>query len=116
MNPRWTVLLAYQAEQDFAEILQWTVRALGRHQAEIYGPILSRAIGALSEGPEVLGSKARDDIFPGIRTLHVARQGYKARHFIVFRRGTGQSIEVLRLLHDSMELARHLPDADLTEP
>jgi toxin ParE1/3/4 len=64
----------------------------------------------------VLGSKARDDIFPGVRTLHVARQGYNARHFIIFRGGAGQSIEVLRLLHDSMELARHLPDADLTEP
>jgi toxin ParE1/3/4 len=115
MNPRWTVLLAYQAEQDFAEILQWTVRAFGRTQAETYGQILGRAIEALSEGPEVPGSKARDYIFPGIRTLHVARQGYKARHLIVFRRGSGQSIEVLRLLHDSMELARHLPDAVLTD-
>ena len=115
MNPRWTVLLAYQAEQDFSEILQWTVRAFGRNQAEIYGRILIRAIETLSEGPEVLGSKARDDIFPGIRTLHVARQGYKARHFIVFRGGTGQSIEVLRLLHDSMELARHLTHTSLTD-
>lgn len=49
---------------------------------------------------------------PGIRTLHAARNGHKARHFVVFRVAEGQILEVLRLLHDSMDLARHLPRAE----
>lgn len=30
-----------------------------------------------------LGAKARDDIDPGIRTLHVTRQSRSGRHFVV---------------------------------
>lgn len=115
MSSRWTVLLAHQAEQDFAEILRWTTRRFGPEQARTYARTLSQAIEALSAGPEVLGSRARDDILPGIRTLHVARQGYTGRHFVVFRTGTGLTIEILRLLHDSMDLARHLPFGDLRQ-
>jgi len=112
MSHSWTVQLARQAEQDFAEILQWTVRTFGPAQAEIYAETLGLAIEALSEGPDVTGSKARDEIFPGIRTLHITRQGRKGRHFVVFRTGSGQMIEVLRLLHDSMDMTRHLPGVD----
>jgi len=41
--------------------------------------------------------------------LHVAPQGRKGRHLMVFRtHEQGGVIEVLRILHDSMDLARHL--------
>ena len=41
--------------------------------------------------------------------LHVAPQGRKGRHLMVFRtHEQGGVIEVLRILHDSMGLARHL--------
>ena len=48
-------------------------------------------------------------------TLHVARKGRKGRHFVVFRVARDPDhdvIEVLRLLHDSMDLQRHLPAVD----
>jgi toxin ParE1/3/4 len=70
------------------------------------------AIEALHGGPEVVGTKARDEIARGVRTLHVARQGRKGRHLVVFKAAEGQIVEVLRLLHDSMDLARHVPAAD----
>jgi toxin ParE1/3/4 len=35
--------------------------------------------------------------------------GRKGRHFVVFRMPDGQTIDVIRLLHDSMDLAKHLP-------
>ena len=50
-----------------------------------------------------------------IRTLHVARDGRKGRHFVMFRVGSidGRDvIDVLRLLHDSMDLERHLPPTE----
>ena len=109
MSHRWKVQLSRQAEHDFAEILQGTVRMFGPAQAEIYAETLGLAIEALSEGPDVLGSKARDEIFPGIRTLHVARQGRKGGHFVVFRTGSGQIIEVLTMWVDKRSASTEPP-------
>jgi toxin ParE1/3/4 len=36
--------------------------------------------------------------------------GRKGRHLVVFRMADAQAIDVIRLLHDSMDLAKHLPD------
>jgi len=109
MSVVWNVRLAAQAELDFFEIITWTIENFGERQAETYAETLTLAIEALHDGPEQLGAKARDDIGPGIRTLHVARQGRSGRHFVVFSEAKDQYIDVLRLLHDSMDLARHIP-------
>ena len=109
MSVVWKVRLSAHAELAFSEILTWTIENFGKHQAETYAETLTLAIEALHDGPEQLGAKARDDIGPGIRTLHVARQGRSGRHFVVFREAQDQYIDVLRLLHDSMDLARHIP-------
>ena len=106
MSALWKVRLAARAELDFSEIITWTIENFGERQARTYVETLSLAIEALHDGPEQLGAKARDDIGPGIRTLHVARQGRSGRHFVVFREAKDQYIDVLRLLHDSMDLAR----------
>jgi toxin ParE1/3/4 len=104
----WTVRLAAQAELDFVEILVWTVENFGKTQADIYAETLTLAIEALHDGPLLAGTHARDEIEPGIRTLHVARLGKKGRHFVVFRQTEDRCIDVLRLLHDGMDLARHI--------
>ena len=52
---------------------------------------------------------ARDEIIPGIRTLHVERHGRRGRHFLVYRAADGQTVEIGRILHDRMDLQRHLP-------
>ncbi|MFZ9407942.1 MAG: type II toxin-antitoxin system RelE/ParE family toxin [Burkholderiaceae bacterium] len=105
----WKVRLAEHAEVDFLDISAWTRQHFGERQAENYAETLSRAIEALLEGPEIPGAKVRDEIGPGIRTLHVARAGRSGRHFVVFRISGNDTIDVLRLLHDSMDLARHIP-------
>ena len=112
MSVAWKVRLAAQAESDFSEIITWTLENFGERQAETYAETLILAIEALHDGLEQLGAKARHDIGPGISTLHVARQGRSGRHFLVFREANDQYIDVLRLLHDSMDLARHIPPAN----
>ncbi len=112
MSVVWKVRLAAQAELDFSEIITWTIENFGEHQAETYAETLTLAIEALHDGLEQLGAKVRDDIGPGIRTLHVTRQGRSGRHFVVFSEAQNQYIDVLRLLHDSMDLARHVPPAN----
>lgn len=113
MSAVWRIRLAEQAEQDLFEIIAWTVENFGTRQAEMYAETLSLAIEALQEGgPDILGAIAREDIGLGCRTLHVARHERKGRHFVVFRTTPEQTIEVLRLLHDSMDLTRHLSSSN----
>jgi toxin ParE1/3/4 len=47
-------------------------------------------------------------------TLHVTRRGRKGRHVVLFRMEDMKNnvIEVLRILHDAMDFARHLPLPD----
>lgn len=112
MSRRWTVRLGRQAELDYVEILQWTTQTFGQAQARTYARTIALAIKALHDGPEIAGTAPCDEIAPGIRTLHVARLGRKGRHFVVFRVSSGQTIDVLRLLHDSMDLSRHVAAAN----
>ena len=107
---RWRVRLTATAEADFQQIVQWSIDRFGERQALVYAETLSLALEALSEGPDVNGATARDEILKGLFSLHVARKGRKGRHFVIFRiarDGPGDVIEVLRLLHDSMDLQRH---------
>jgi toxin ParE1/3/4 len=106
----WAVRLAEKAEHDLLDALVWTTDQFGALQADDYLETLTLALEALTDGPNIVGSKVRDDIGQGIRTLHVARLGRKGRHFVVFRIADAQTIDVIRLLHDSMDLAKHLPD------
>ena len=111
----WTVRLTAAAEVDFEEILRWTMAEFGDAQARIYAETLSAALNDLAAGPTVIGARKRDDILKGLFTLHVARKGRKGRHFVMFRVGSTPDrgvIEVLRLLHDAMDLQRHLPPAE----
>jgi toxin ParE1/3/4 len=84
MSLAWHIRLAGQAEKDLLDITRWTVENFGTRQAEHYAETIALAIEALHDGPEILGAKVRDDIGMEIRTLHVARQGRKGRHFIAF--------------------------------
>ncbi|WP_353238354.1 type II toxin-antitoxin system RelE/ParE family toxin [Limnohabitans sp.] len=110
MSAVWAVRLAEKAEHDLLDALVWTTDQFGALQADDYLETLTLALEALTDGPNIVGSKVRDDIELGIRTLHVARLGRKGRHLVVFRFADGQVIDVIRLLHDSMDLAKHLPD------
>lgn len=115
----WTVRLSATAEADFKDILRWTVANFGDAQARGYAETLSRALQDLTTGPDLFGVKRREDIGPDLATLHVARKGRNGRHFVAFRisAASGQHfIDVLRLLHDRMDLPRHLGPETNTAP
>ncbi|MBI4213673.1 MAG: type II toxin-antitoxin system RelE/ParE family toxin [Chloroflexi bacterium] len=110
MTEWWRVRLTKPAELDFAAILQWTIQNFGIRQARAYRHILREALAATRHGPDVPGSVPRADILEGCRTLHVPRPG---RHFLVYRAVSADTIEILRILHDAMDLSRHVrPDQD----
>lgn len=112
---RWTIRLTAAAEADFHEIVRWTSQQFGEVQAGAYAETLSAALTALLSGPTVADVRQRNDIVKGLFTLHVAREGRRGRYFLMFRIGHDQSrdvIDVLRFLHDAMDLQRHMPPTD----
>jgi toxin ParE1/3/4 len=103
----WTVRLTTTAESDYQSVIVWTLREFGDQQARIYADTLSAALASLTAGPTTVGAKERSEIGKGVFTLHVTRGGRKGRHFVLFRIGPDRRqrhIEVLRLLHDAMDL------------
>jgi toxin ParE1/3/4 len=110
-DQRWRVRLGAAAEVDFANILKWTTENFGARQSRVYRDTLVQAIGELANGPDAAGSKVRDDIMAGLRTLHIARRGRRGSHFLMYRAAPNSMIEIVRILHDSMDLQRHVPSA-----
>lgn len=104
--------VAGAAEADIEAIIAWTFQQLGDIQAGIYAETLSLAVQALFAGLAQPGIKARPEVGRRLFALHVARNGRKGRHFILFRADADpvrRQVDVLRILHDSMDLARHVP-------
>lgn len=109
MTGVWTVRLVAVSERDYQEVVKRSAQDFGPLKAEIYAETLELAIDALREkGLRTIGAKEREEIEPGIFTLHAARRKRKASHFLVFRVLEVQTIEILRILHDRMDLARHI--------
>nr|WP_295775542.1 type II toxin-antitoxin system RelE/ParE family toxin [Rhodoferax sp.] len=110
MTGPWTVRLVAVSERDYQEVLKRSAQDFGTLQAEMYAETIELAIDALREnGTKTIGVKEREEIGPGIFTLHAARLKRKASHFLVFRALKPRTIEILRILHERMDLARHVP-------
>src|SRR5690349_19193316 len=108
---RWRVRLGAAAEVDLANVLKWTTENFGARQSRVYRDTLVQAIAELAEGPEIAGSRARDEIMAGLRTLHVARRRRRGSHFVMYRAAPSGTIEIVRILHDKMDFRRHVPSA-----
>ena len=112
MTGPWTVRLVAVSERDYLEVIKRSAQDFGPLQAEVYAETCALALDALrKKGPKAVGVKQREEIGPGIFALHVARLKRKASHFLVFRVLEIRTIEVLRILHDRMDLARHISQA-----
>jgi toxin ParE1/3/4 len=110
-SERWLVRVSAAAEKDYLDILRWSIEHFGAWQARVYAVTLGLALEALASGPAIAGAHERPELGPELHSLHVARQGRKGRHFIIFQTADaspGKCIDVLRILHDRMELERHL--------
>lgn len=115
----WPVLLSEAAQADLRNILRWSADRFGEAQARRYANIISEALEALTEGPRTPGSRTRDEIGKGLMTLHIARGGRRGRNFILYRTGSisgTPTIQVLRLLHDAMDLPRHIARDGIDAP
>jgi toxin ParE1/3/4 len=104
----WQIRIGNVAEKDFLSILKYTRDSFGVAQALIYKELLLKTLSLLEYGPNVIGSKSREEILPNLRSLHVSRNGQRGRHIIFFTAQKNNTIDVIRILHDAMDLAKNI--------
>jgi toxin ParE1/3/4 len=112
-------VLSPAAETDIEDVLAWTHEHFGEAARLRYEELLAQAILDVAANPERPGSTSRPELSEAARTYHLyhsrnnvspaANRVKRPRHFLLFRIADTGSVEIGRVLHDSMDLARHLP-------
>jgi len=64
----------------------------------------------MAANPSRPPAKRRPELHRDMLSFHIARHGKRARHFFIYRVIGSRFVDVGRLLHDSMDIERHLPD------
>jgi toxin ParE1/3/4 len=114
----YKIVVARAARDDLEDILEWTTSAFGNIGRKRYEALIQAALTDLAANPSRTGIRQRSDIGKGICTYHLSSsrkraststQVAKPRHLIFFR-VNANVIQILRLLHDTMDFAQHLPD------
>jgi len=106
------VELSQNAARDFDDIIRHTSENFGKHQARRYGSLIANTIRELSErGPDHPLTKDRQELAPGIRSMHAQRSAQKARHILFFKafdEEPAKKLVIVRILHESMDFGEHL--------
>lgn len=95
------------AKRDISDVLRFTMERWGKEQARIYRKLILDALNAIAADPSC-GSQ-RFTVREGAQGYHIKRAGAPARHILFYRVSKNGIVEVIRLLHDSMDFDRHLP-------
>jgi toxin ParE1/3/4 len=95
-------VLSPAAQADLSKIWDYSTRNWGGEQADRYILGIRRACEALADGRRQ--GRAIDDIRPGYRKLAVAS------HFLFYRITNAGLIDVIRILHQRMDIASRLQD------
>lgn len=87
-------------ERDLESIFRYTIRKWGFEQADAYLELLSFARDRIVADPFLPGSKPREDLAAGCRTFRAGKHVY-------FYRLRDETVEIARILHESMDFPRH---------
>jgi toxin ParE1/3/4 len=108
------------AMEDIEAVLGWTHAEWGKAASLRYEALLIQAILDVAKNPELPGSSIRLEISSSARTYHLFHSRNhvatdvgrvkRPRHFVLYRVRADGTVEIGRVLHESMDLARHLPD------
>ena len=94
-----SIVQSSQAEQNLTDIWIYTAEEWNLAQADLYLDELVAGIEGLSTHPEL--GYSRDDIRAGYRSLNVSQH-------IVFYTVTEEQVLIVRVLHKSVDVQRHL--------
>ena len=108
------------ARVDIVDILRFSQTQFGDQARQRYQALVLAALQALASTPYRIGSQDREELAPGLRSYHLIYSRQKAkqphgtvkspRHIVFYRVVNDDLIEVVRLLHDAMEVHLNLPN------
>ncbi len=109
--------LSLEAEAELEDILEWSETHFGEGAAMRYAELVIQALRDLEADPHRPNARHLPGLQPGLFTYHLANSRDRVagdrvktpRHFLLYRR-YDDILDVVRILHDSCDLAQHLPD------
>jgi len=93
------LVLSAAADADLRRIAAHTEREWGEILKRRYLAALQRRLLDLRDRPEI--GRPRNDVRTGIRSIASGRH-------VIFYSATSETIDVLRVLHDAMDVHRHI--------
>lgn len=119
MSGRLAIDLTRSANDDIADILDQSVEQFGSPARRRYEILLETALEGQRFDPLRNGSREWPEFGAGVHTYHLRysrarahRRGGRVgtpRQLIAYVQPTADRLLILRVLHDAMDLARHLP-------
>lgn len=94
------------AEEDIADVLAYTLERFGLQQCRLYEQLIEEALARVAQRP---GSGREFPDRPGFFLTSIRSRGRRASHQLLYRVIEEERVEILRLLHDSMDVSRHIP-------
>jgi toxin ParE1/3/4 len=111
--------LAKAAQADIVDLLALTDASFGEVARLRYERLLIVALRDIAVAPERFNSIARPELGENVRSYHLRHSRERARteqrvvirprHLLLYRFTHADLIGVGRVLHDAMEIERHLP-------
>jgi len=88
------IILSPQAEEDFADILQYTFQTWGEKQMYVYRSVIDKALLTIQQNPEI-----------GHRRVELSKshRSFPAGQHVIFYRVDQRAIYVSRILHERMD-------------
>lgn len=112
-----TYRLSAAAQSDVVSVLAWSQEQFGGSARRRYQALLATAFRDVAAQPEGIGATRRPDLGADLLAWHfqlsrnhvpdTVGRVHRPRHFLVYRH-VDTVVEIVRVLHDSMELSRHL--------
>lgn len=107
--------LTHAAQADIASILAWSHDQFGEEARKRYEALIATAIRDAATRSDEVGRTVRPELGDGVFSWHLAQSrthlpggnARRPRHFLICRRD-GDVLVIGRVLHDAMELRRHL--------
>jgi toxin ParE1/3/4 len=115
--------LSGAARDDIEDLLAWSEEHFGTGARQRYEALLACALRDVADEPHRPGVRARPELGRTVFSYHlsasrlrVAATVLRPRHLLIGRHAAPGVVDILRVLHDAMEISWHLPDDAEGEP
>jgi toxin ParE1/3/4 len=112
--------LARRADADIDELLGWSESRFGLDARARYGALIETALRDVARDPLRPGSHPRPELGLDLRSYHLRHSRSRAkrrgggvgepRHVIYYRVVSPELVRVERVLHDAMDVKRHMSE------